>query len=202
VATPTPAPKTIVPAGSLQVRFGTVDEDPLPARILRKSAPLPSADEPAFVYDGLDSNHNAVFMITGEVTAEGDGKCLPTPENCERVEMKAGDTEFFDVAQGNAGVIQYELDLLKVFHDKVKGKAAAARAARRVSKGGKDVVHELKAEGDQSMGRYIYSYRRGVLVRRHASRATATASSASTGLDASAHTSSLAGTTWGPAPGA
>ena len=111
--------------------------------------------------------------------------------------MKAGDTEFFDVAQGNAGIVQYELDLLKVFHDKVTGKAASARAARRVSKGGKTVVHELKAEGDQSMGRYIYSYKRGVLVRRHARRAIASASTASTGLASAAHTSSLAGTTWG-----
>ena len=96
--------------------------------------------------------------------------------------MKAGDTEFFDVAQGNAGIVQYELDLLKVFHDKVTGKAASARAARRVSKGGKTVVAELKAEGDQSMGRYIYSYKRGVLVRRHARRAIASASATSTGL--------------------
>jgi hypothetical protein len=110
--------------------------------------------------------------------------------------MKAGDTEFFDVAQGNAGVVQYELDLLKVFHNKVSGKAAAAKAARRVDKDGKNVVDELKAEGDKSLGRYIYSYKRGVLVRRHASRAIVTASASSTGL-AAAHTSSLAGTVWG-----
>ena len=78
----------------------------------------------------------------------------------------------------------------------VSGKAAAARAAKRVNKDGKNVVSELKAEGDKSMGRYIYSYKRGVLVRRHASRAVVTASASSTGLGA-AHTSSLAGTTWG-----
>jgi hypothetical protein len=116
VATPTPAPKTIIPAGSLQVRFGTVDQDPLPARILKKSTPLPSADEPAFVYDGLDSDHRAVFMITGEVTVEGDGKCLPTPENCETLKLKAGETEFLTVAagEGNSSSVQYELDVLKV----------------------------------------------------------------------------------------
>ena len=71
------------------------------------------------------------------------------------------------------------------------------RATRRVSKGGKDVVHELKAEGDQSMGRYIYSYKRGVLVRRHGVRIKAAASSASTSLDTGAHSSGVVGVTWG-----
>ena len=111
--------------------------------------------------------------------------------------MRAGDTEFFDVAEGNAGVVQYELDLLKVIHDKVKGKAAAARAARRVSSDGKDVVHELKAEGDQSLSRYIYSYKRGVLVRRHGLDIKAAASSASSAADIGAHTSVVLGPSWG-----
>ena len=79
--------------------------------------------------------------------------------------MRAGDSEFFDVAQGNAGIKQYELDLLKVFHGTVKGKTAAAKAARRVSPDGKNVIHELKAEGSKvGMGRYIWSTKRGVLV--------------------------------------
>jgi hypothetical protein len=186
----------------VNLRFGDAGNQKVRHDIPRLT-PLPSTTNPFFIFLGVLSDHKtAVFLISSDATATGDGTCKPNPDQCDTIEMKAGDTEFFDVAQGNAGVIQYELDLLKVFHDKVKGKAAAARAARRVSKGGKDVVHELKAEGDSTMSRYIYSYKRGVLVRRHASRATATASSASTGLDASAHTSSLAGTTWGPAPGA
>jgi hypothetical protein len=94
--------------------------------------------------------------------------------------------------------VQYELDLIKVTHTKVTGTAAAAaKASKNVSKDGKDVVTELKAEGDKSMDRYIYSYKRGILVRRHASRAVAAATASSTGI-AAAHTSSLAGTvTWG-----
>src|SRR6266545_1573880 len=112
--------------------------------------------------------------------------------------MKAADTEFFDVAEGNAGVVQYELDLLKVIHGKIKSTAAAARAAKHVSKDGKNVVTELKAEGDDSIGRYIYSYKRGVLVRRHRNHVTAAASSASIGDVPSARTSGFVpGTTWG-----
>jgi len=186
----------------VNLRFGDAGNQKVRHDIPRLT-PLPSATNPFFIFLGVLSDHKtAVFLVSSDATATGDGTCKPTPEQCDTIEMKAGDTEFFDVAQGNAGVLQYELDLLKVFKGQVKGKAAAARAARRVSKGGKNVVHELKAEGDQTMSRYIYSYKRGVLVRRHASRATASASSASTGLDASAHTSSIAAPTWGPAPGA
>jgi hypothetical protein len=185
----------------VNLRFGEPGEQKLRHDIPRLT-PLPSATNPFFVFLGvLDDHKTAVFLISSDATATGDGTCKPNPTQCDTIEMKAGDTEFFDVAQGNAGVVQYELDLLKVFHNKVSGNAAAARAARRVNKDGKNVLDELKAEGDKSMGRYIYSYKRGVLVRRHASRAVVTASASSTGL-AAAHTSSLA-TTWGgwsPAP--
>jgi hypothetical protein len=180
----------------VNLRFGEPGQQKLRHDVPRLT-PLPSATNPFFVFLGvLSDGKTAVFLISSDATATGDGTCKPNPTQCDTIEMKAGDTEFFDVAQGNAGVVQYELDLLKVFHDKVSGKAAAARAARRVNKDGKNVVDELKAEGDKSLGRYIYSYKRGVLVRRHASRAVVTASASSTGL-AAAHTSSLAGTVWG-----
>jgi hypothetical protein len=186
----------------VNLRFGDAGNQKVRHDVPRLT-PLPSTTDPFFIFLGVLSDHKtAVFLISSDATATGDGTCKPDPDQCDTIEMKAGDTEFFDVAQGNAGVLQYELDLLKVFKDQVNGKAAAARAARRVSKGGKNVVHELKAEGDRSMGRYIYSYKRGVLVRRHARHATASAAASSTGLDSTAHTSSFAGSSWGPAPGA
>jgi hypothetical protein len=180
----------------VNLRFGEPGQQKLRHDVPRLT-PLPSATDPFFVFLGvLSDGKTAVFLISSDATATGDGTCKPNPTQCDTIEMKAGDTEFFDVAQGSAGVVQYELDLIKVFHNKVSGKAAAAKAARRVNKDGKNVVDELKAEGDKSLGRYIYSYKRGVLVRRHASRAVVTASASSTGL-AAAHTSSLAGTVWG-----
>jgi hypothetical protein len=46
------------------------------------------------------------------------------------------------------------------------------------------------------MGRYIWSSKRGVLVRRHQLRATATASSRSTGTSPGAQMSGVFGATW------
>lgn len=188
---------TVTDVWHVDLRFGDAGNQKVRHDIPRLT-PLPSTTDPFFIFLGVLSDHKtAVFLVSSDATANGDGTCKPNPTQCDTIEMKAGDTEFFDVAQGNAGIVQYELDLLKVSHGKVKSTKATASAARKVSKGGKLVVHELKAEGDKSMSRYIYSYKRGILVRRHARRATASASSMSTGLISAAHTSSLAGTTWG-----
>jgi hypothetical protein len=202
--TPVPGTGGVKPQTSVQdvyrvnLRFGAAGNQKVRHDIPRLT-PLPSMSNPFFVFLGVLADHKtAVFLVSSDATATGDGTCKPNPTECDTVELKAGDTEFFDVAQGNAGSTQYELDLLKVSHGTVKGTAAAAaKAARRVSSGGKTVVHELKAEGDKSMGRYIYSYKRGILVRRHGARAAVSATASSTGFTP-AHSSGVLGTSWGP----
>jgi len=191
-------PDAVKDVWRVNLRFGEAGDQKVRHDIPRLT-PLPSATDPFFIFMGvLEDGKTAVFLISSDATATGDGKCKPNPEQCDTIEMRAGDTEFFDVAVGNAGIVQYELDLLRVIHGKTKSTAAAARAAKRVSKDGKNVVTELKAEGDDSMGRYIYSYKRGVLVRRHRNHVTAAASSASTGVVPDARSSGFApGTTWG-----
>jgi hypothetical protein len=180
----------------VNLRFGEAG-DQKTHKDLPRLTPLPSATDPFFIFLGvLSDGKTAVFLISSDTTATGDGKCKPNPTQCDTIEMRAGDTEFFDVAQGNAGVTQYELDLLKVFHNKVKGSAAAAKASR-VSKDGKNVLHELKAEGDQTGdSNYLWSAKRGVLVRKHHLHAAATATSASAGQTPGAQMSSVFGVTW------
>jgi hypothetical protein len=180
----------------VNLRFGEAGDQKTHKAIPRLT-PLPSATDPFFIFLGvLADGKTAVFLISSDTTATGDGTCKPNPTQCDTIELRAGDTEFFDVAQGNAGVTQSELDLLKVFHDKVKGAAAAAKASR-VSRDGKDVIHELKAEGDPTgMGRDMWSSMRGVLVRRHGLKVHASASSHSVGASAGAQMSSVFGVTW------
>jgi hypothetical protein len=193
-AKPAPVVKDI---WRLNLRFGEAGDQHVRHDVPRLT-PLPSAGDPFFVFLGiLSDGKTAVFLISSDATATGDGKCKPSPTECDTIEMRAGDIEFFDVAQGNAGVVQYELDLLKIIHDKVSGKAAAARAGRHVSRAGHDVVHELKAEGDKSIGRYIYSYKRGVLVRRHGLKMKATASLEPVAAPSATRSDGAAGTTWG-----
>jgi hypothetical protein len=192
-----PKPAPVKDVWRVNLRFGTAGNQHVRHDLLRLT-PLPSASDPFFVFLGvLADGKTAVFLISSDATATGDGKCKPNPTQCDTVEMRVGDTEFFDVAQGNAGVVQYELDLLKVAKSKVSGTAAAHKASR-VSSDGNAVVKELKAEGDKSMDRYIYSSSRGVLIRRYVSRATASASAISSNIGPSAAHSSLAIVpTWG-----
>lgn len=188
-------PDTVTNVWRVDLRFGEAGDQKVRKGIPRLT-PLPSATNPFFVFLGvLSDGKTAVFLISSDATATGDGKCKPDPAQCDTIEMRVGDTEFFDVTQGNAGVTQYELDLLKVFKRSVKGSAAAK--ASSVSKDGRNVVKELKAEGRQTGSwRYLWSAKRGVLVRRHRLRAAATATSASTGQAPGAQMSQVFGVTW------
>jgi hypothetical protein len=115
-----PAVPTITaPKGSLKVRFGDTASttEPTPQLVGHLDA-LPDADSPVLVLESLkDNGRTAVFTIAGDVTAVGDGKCKPRPEDCQTLELKAGETEFITVKGGgeDGKDAQYELDLLKIY---------------------------------------------------------------------------------------
>jgi len=117
--TPTPAPGTVVPKGSVKVKFGKVDSDLAPLT-LGKLDPAPSDDDPVLVFEGLQNGgKTAVFSIAGLVAGQGDGTCDPDPANCATVKLHAGDTEFITVTDADDNSqVQYELDLVKIFTKK------------------------------------------------------------------------------------
>jgi hypothetical protein len=194
-STPTKKPAATKSVWQVDLRFGQAGNQKVHHNVLRLS-PLPSGSNPFFIFLGiLADGKTAAFLVSSDATANGDGKCKPSPTQCDTIEMRAGDTEFFDVTMGNSTVIQYELDLLKVSHTKVTS-SAAAHSARRMSRTGHSVVQELKAEGRASVKHYIYSYSSGLLVRRHGARVKASAIGHNAGPDA-AHSSGSAGVTWG-----
>jgi hypothetical protein len=124
-------PKTY-PLYSLKVRFGGAEDSG--KRILPKLGALPSADEPMVVYLGLlDDKKTAVFMLDASLTAIGDGACHPSPENCETVRMREGDTMFFDpvAVEGETGTgTQYELELIDIHKKQTTDAAKAAKSAK------------------------------------------------------------------------
>ena len=63
----------------------------------------------------LKDGKTAVFLVDHGVTAVGDGDCRPSPDECETLRLKAGDTEFLDVTDATGAVTaQYQLDLVKI----------------------------------------------------------------------------------------
>ena len=77
--------------------------------------PLPSQSEPFFVFLGLKPGDpkTAVFLISSDVKATGDGTCQPEITNCETVEMHASETEFFDLTT-DSGTKQYQLVVVRI----------------------------------------------------------------------------------------
>ena len=46
----------------------------------------------------LDDKKTAVFLLDSGVIAQGDGTCKPSRTSCETIQIREGETEFFDVA--------------------------------------------------------------------------------------------------------
>ena len=116
-------------------------------RDVPRLAPLPSADNPFFVFLGvLEDRETLVFLLSSDVTATGDGKCRPSSKSCQTIELETGDTEFFDFAQQDGTVIQYQMDVLKVDRrDAATAKAAAASYARK-SQVGQELLRMAAAD--------------------------------------------------------
>jgi hypothetical protein len=128
-ATTPPAPTH--PKFSIQVRFGKTDSD-LVTSVLERLEPLPSKESPVLVYEGVENGGKvAIFSIPGTVTAQGDGKCSPSPANCETLKLSAGDTEFITVTDTGDPLIdaQFQLDLVKIYRTKTADTGADATAA-------------------------------------------------------------------------
>ncbi|WP_028065451.1 hypothetical protein [Solirubrobacter soli] len=129
--TATPAPTVTIPAYSVKVRFGTTDSDELPVSTIERLSVLPDEKNPVIVYRGVvDNGKAAIFELTGEVEAEGDAKCSPTPEDCQYIKLRAGETEFLTIADTNdeATNAQFQLDLVKVYKKQTKEKVSDPNA--------------------------------------------------------------------------
>ena len=155
-ATPTPAP----PLYSIKVRFGTVEETgaELPTKTVTRLSVLPDEEKPVLVYRGVeDGGKVAVFELTGAVVADGDGTCAPTPEDCQYLKLRAGETEFITVTEtGDETDAQYQLDLIKINAKKAPEKSEALTKASSA---------KLKSVSLRKRNRYVFDETTGTLRR-------------------------------------
>jgi hypothetical protein len=165
-----PAPKkpeaTSVDAYRVKLSFGEVGAMKGYDNVARLT-PLPSSDNPFFVYLGLaDDQKSAIFLINADAVPNGDGTCKPSREDCQQIVMRAGDTEFFDLPSGTAGVVQYQLDLKSIKKYKASSKASAAKAHARESKAGRETLRELVATEPALLAGWDFSKSLGLLVQK------------------------------------
>jgi hypothetical protein len=203
-------PKT--PAGDpldvyhLSLRFGRAEASQLKTyHDVARLSPLPTADNPFFVYTGvLKDGKTAVFLLSSDATATGDGHCRPSPKSCQTIEVKEGDTEFFDLTV-NGEPVQYQLDVVKVFKKGASTAAAAAAAYERHSNAGANMLrkaHRVGSSAFKGASTYRWLPDSGVLVRtpkQSKARASVNGAAAASPADATGALPGLPVWAWQPA---
>ena len=173
---PAPTPTATVPQYSIKVRFGAVTEtEDLTTKTVERLSVLPDEEAPVLVYRGVeDGGKVAVFELTGAVDAQGDGKCEPTPEDCQYLKLRAGETEFITVTEtGEETDAQYQLDLVKIYKKATKvAKEDVESEAESLAK-----ASSLRLDGGVKLrkrNRYVFDETTGTLQRARgkASRAS------------------------------
>jgi hypothetical protein len=161
-----PAPDTTTPVVpkkkkyelyELSVRFGASTGQPPHKRVKRLRA-LPSNSNAVLIYLGvLNDKKTAVFLLDSGVVAEGDGDCKPSRAQCETVQIREGETEFFDVPGG----AQYELDVVNIHKSTTTDAKKAQKARASVSPKGRMILR-ARVAGDGPL-RYTYDKKSGRL---------------------------------------
>ena len=116
--------------------------------------------------DRLDCS--ALTQVAGRAenaAATGDARCFPTKVTCQLIELRKGESEFFDVRTGT-GVDRYELDVDRVVGRTAATAAAALRVRRRESRAGRTEMYRVIRTGRTYVTDFMYSRLRGVLVAR------------------------------------
>jgi len=121
-----PPPSSYVYA-SVDVHFGRAASPLTEIKDVPRLAPLPSAGNPILIFMGTRADHEtAVFMLSTDVKAQGDGRCVPSTKTCEAIELRRGGVALLDVTGADGFVTQYELDLDSVALHTTTSKATAS----------------------------------------------------------------------------
>jgi hypothetical protein len=163
---------TSVDTYRVKLKFGESGAEKTYSNVARLT-PLPSSDNPFFVYLGLkDDQKTAIFLVDADAVPTGDGTCQPSEDVCEQIELKAGDVEFFDLQSGTAGVVQYQLELTSISKGKAATTASAARAHTRESKAGREYLRQIVSDDPTLLDAWDYSSRLGLLVEKDPAETT------------------------------
>lgn len=142
------APKKLATTYKVDLRFGEAGAQRVRRDVPRLTA-LPSSSDPIVVFLGvLGDGKTAVFLVTSDATAQGDGRCKPSRSDCTYVYLRKGQEEYFDVAVGTAGLAQYVLKVLDIDKVATSAQRAARSRYRRESKAGRTILRaEVGAHG-------------------------------------------------------
>lgn len=87
--------------------------------------PLPSKQKALVAPEGVTGNGTGLaFLLVGEEIIHGKATCIPSPANCQAIDLKLGVPEELQVLEAEGTVVAYKLTVTKI--EKVSGSASAA----------------------------------------------------------------------------
>lgn len=124
----------VTPPGGLQL---TAYND------LKLLTSLPSSKLPLLVFRGVTSGgKSATFSIAGEAILRGSAMCVPSPSQCQAIDLKPGQAEQLEYLPASGTPVTYEVRVVKISSAKASG-AAVARMQRSASSAGRKVLAGL-----------------------------------------------------------
>ena len=130
-----------------------------PYENLKLDTALPQG-QTLIVFRGVTSHgRSATFSIVGEAILHGVGSCLPSPTQCQALDLKPGESEQLEYLAPNGETTVYELRVVAI--NAAQASAATAARAWGESKAGREI---LRRAGLTELPFLRYSSQPGVLV--------------------------------------
>jgi hypothetical protein len=175
VAGPTPVsgppstPRGILAGYRLDVVWGGAYKTSEHLNIPRLTG-LRAGHQPVVAFLGVRAGGKvATFLLSGVAWVIGDGTCRPSRQSCQVVELRQGQSEFFNVpGQPN---LPYELKVTRLSEKRTATEAQATAFRHRKAKTGATMLTQAIAAGETFVSRYAYDWAHGVLTLRSASAA-------------------------------
>ncbi len=147
-----------------------------PYESLKLLSPLPSAQQALLIFRGVTAGgKSATFTLVSEAILHGNATCLPSPTQCEAIDLAPGQTEQLEYISSTGQVSLYELRIVSIVSAKATT-AAVKNILRGESKAGREL---LRRSGQTAIPYLKSSSQAGVLVftahAAHAARAHASA---------------------------
>ncbi|HEY4812465.1 MAG TPA: hypothetical protein VIH71_15550 [Solirubrobacteraceae bacterium] len=160
-ATPS-KPKTVYHVAVLFGQLPVSALSPLTAHEnLKLLTPLPSSAQALIVFRGVTAGgKSATFTLVSEAILHGPGACLPSPTQCEAIDLRSGQSEQLEYLSASGAVVSYELQVVSIASEKASV-AAFKDALHGSSKAGREL---LSSNGLQAIPFLHYSATAGVLV--------------------------------------
>jgi hypothetical protein len=154
----------------VNLRFGSGPGEMHTAKDVARLTPLPSTDDPVFVFLGvMPDAKTVVLLLPAGASGEGEAKCRPKAGDCRLLEVRTDESEVVDVPTADGGERQFVVRVTGVKRSDAKTDAQAAEAHQRASKAGQDLLREAaEAEGADAFDAYRYRPELGTLA--HAAR--------------------------------